>query len=256
MFWNGAATEIVGAGEGAVLTGFYGDYAAKYSNLTIDGNSNGYGGSNDPIDATFENCTLVDFDYIYLSQKSATGLVINFDDNTSTNIYYPVYASASDASYSYTFSKCEFPEGSSVRAFSEGVNILDKDGNPIKETLYAYGWNDPDDDPDEGWIYKDGIEKITDIPEAVRKGETGYYYDYLYEPRTYAFSDLALIPVFSECKYDGAAVSEKNVGKFLIYTTLWGADDTAVATTTQVKIGDKTYKRVYSKNNGWILVEQ
>ena len=254
--WNGAATEIVGAGEGAVLTGFYGDYTTKYSNLTIDGNSNGYGGSNDPIDATFENCTLVDFDYIYLSQKSATGLVINFDDNTSTNIYYPVYASASDASYSYTFSKCEFPEGSSVRAFSEGVNILDKDGNPIKETLYAYGWNDPDDDPDEGWIYKDGIEKITDIPEAVRKGETGYYYDYLYEPRTYAFSDLALIPVFSECKYDGAAVSEKNVGKFLIYTTLWGADDTAVATTTQVKIGDKTYKRVYSKNNGWILVEQ
>ena len=251
--WTGAANEIVGAGKGAVLTSFNnGDYAVKYSNLTSDGNNNGYGSSNDPIDATLENCTLVDFNYLYLSQKSATGLVIKFDTNTNTNIYYPVYAGASDASYSYTFSKCEFIEGSSVRAFSEGVNILDKDGNPIKQTLYYYGW----DDPDEGWIYKSGIEKITDIPEAVRKGETGYYGSYLYEPRTYDFTDLALIPAFSECKYDGSAVSEKNVGNFLSYTSLWGADDTEVATTTQVKIGDKTYKRVYSKNNGWILVEE
>ena len=254
---NGAfANEIVGEGKGAIVD--FGNTiwdmmnAGAYTNVALDGNNNTFGGSNDPVETIFTNCTLDNFNGLYLSQESATGLVFK----SATDVYYPVYASATDDSYTYTFTKCEFAAGTDVYAFAEGVNILDKDGKPIKQTLYAYGWDDPDDDPDQGWINKSGIEKLSDIPEAVRKGETGYYYSYLYEPRTYDFTDLALIPAFSECKYNGAAVSEKNVTNFLTFNSLWGINDTAVATTTQVKIGDKTYKIVYSKNNGYVLVEQ
>ena len=226
--------------------------ADAYTNVTIDANYTSFGDSNDPVSTVFKNCTLENFNRLYLSQESATGLIFT----TGTDVYYPVYASASDKSYTYTFTKCEFAAGSKVYAFAEGINILDKDGKPIKQTLYAYGWDDPDDDADLGWISKNGIEKITDIPEAVRKGETGYYYSYIYEPRTYDFKDLELIPSFSECKYDDVAVSDKNITNFLAFNSLWGESGDAVAETNSVKIGDKIYKRVYSKNEFYILIEQ
>ena len=253
---NGAAAkEIVGAGKGATVK-FNNIWempnAVAYTNVTIDANNNGFGDSNNPVETTFTNCTFENLNYLYLAQKSATGLVFK----SAATVYYPVYTSASDASYTYTFTKCEFSANSNVTAFAEGVNILDKDGKPIKKTYYAYGWDDPNDDPDQGWISKNEIEKFSDIPEAVRKEETGYWYSYIYEPRTYDFEDLELIPAFSECKYDGVAVSDKNVDNFLSFNSLWGENGEAVAETNYVEIGDKLYKRVYSKNQGYILVEQ
>lgn len=97
---------------------------------------------------------------------------------------------------------------------------------------------------------------MSDIPEAVRKGETGSYWSYTYEPKVYAFTDLALIPSFKTCKVADVALTDKNVGDVLSYTSLTGADGADVATTTQVKINDKLYKRIYTKTDSWILVEE
>jgi len=259
--WNGAATEIVGAGKGAVLTRFYGDYAVKYSNLTIDGRARSTGSSNK---ATFEKCTLADFSSIYFAQASAKDLkftYVNYNgDNAetlSTSIYYPVNASATDISFSYPFESCEFAKNVRVNAYSDGVNVLDKDGNPIKKTLYA--WDKYNTTTGIWETQASGLEKLTDIPDSVRMGNTNpptSWWSYNYEPKVYAFDNLELIPSFKSCKFDGKDATSLNVDQFLNWTTLYGAEQTKVATTTEVIIDGKLYKRVYTKANGWILVEQ
>lgn len=256
---EGYVNEVVGEGEGANVD--YGwsinDFGrgTSFSNVTLDGNNEQLGSSDEPTESTFTNCTLVDFWRIYMGQDSATGLKFTFDNYTSTRVFYPVYADADDLAYSYEFSKCEFAPGVRVDAYAEGDNVLDKNGDPIKQTMYHYEWDNPDDDPDQGWI-AENVEKLTDVPAAVRKGETGWYYPYPYEPRVYSFDGLELVPSFSECKYNDKAVSDKNVTSFLIWTELDGEDGTAVAETNYVQIGDKLYKRIWTKTNGTILVEQ
>jgi len=248
---NGYANEIVGAGTGAVLTRYYSESPAKYSNLTIEGRNNWYSA----VKSTFDNCTLNNFNGLYLNQAAASKVKFTLDDGNSLSLYYPVTASASDASFKYPFTECEFADGTTIRAYGEGTNVLGKDGKPIKETLYQYGYWDADGN----YQYKDGLEKLTDIPDSVRMNTVtngSWFGSYEYEPKVYAFSDLSLIPSFKTCKFDATAVSEKNVASFLNFNSLTGEDGKAVATTTEVEIDGKLYKRIYTKTNGYILVEQ
>ena len=256
--WGGAAKEIVGAGNGAFLTRIDGlDQATKYSNLTIQGRNYGY-----TFKGTFDNCTLNDFNSLYLTQASASKLKFTKSEGNTytTNVYYPVTAGAGDASFKYSFSECEFGEYTKVYAWGEGTNVIGKDGNPIKETLYAYEYYDYDKS-DGSWVYKyvSGVEKLTDIPDSIRMGTTTKYssfWTYVYEPKIYVFNDLSLIPSFSKCKTVGKDVSDKNVSDFLSYNSLTGEDGKAVATTTEVEIDGKLYKRIYTKTNGYILIEE
>jgi len=246
------ANEIVGAGNGAVLGNFRGgSTSAKFTNLTIDGGNMWYGTE---LKAKFEKCTLQDFRSIYLT-SAAKELKFTHENGTLTSIYYVVDAPADAASFKFPFEKCEFATGTTIYPYTEGENVLDKEGKPIKETLYWYNWNDPNDDPDQGWIYKNGLEKITDIPEAVRKGETGSYGTYTFEPKVIPYTAIVLNPAFTECKYDGVAVSTKNLDDFLsMWTNLVDEDGNDVSTNRPV-IGDKTYKFI-NTSEGWIFVEQ
>ena len=247
---NGAmAAEIVGAGNGAYLKNFNSNSTAKYSNLTIYGNNRWY-----TAKGTYEKCTMLDFSGITLTQASATGLKFTQDKTTWTDIEFPVTAGADATSFKYTFDSCEFPEKSKVYAWAEGDPVLDKDGNPIKKELYEYYYNDPKD----GWKWVSDVEKFTDIPDSIRMGTTkdySVYYKYTYEPKVYNFKDLKIVPAFKSCKYNSVAVSDKNALKFVAFNSLSGADGKEVATTTQVEIEGKLYKRI-STTAGYLLIEE
>jgi hypothetical protein len=248
---NAQANEIVGAGKGAVLTRYYNGSPAKYSNLTIQGRNNGYS----DVKSTFDNCTLNNFNSLYLNQTTASKLKFTQDDGNYTAVYFPVTAGAGDATFKYSFSECEFAKNLNVYAYAEGTNVLDKNGNPIKETLYAYQYVDADGN----YQYVNGIEKLTDIPDSIRMNTTKNYsnfWTYTYEPKVYEFSDLSIIPSFAKCKYDGKDVSDKNIFNFVSFNSLSGKDGKAVATTTEVEIDGKLYKRIWTKTNGYILLEQ
>ena len=248
---NGAwAAEIVGAGNGAVLKNFNGSSTAKYSNLTINGSSNWY-----TVKGTYDKCTLVDFAGIWLTQASATGIKFTRDAVASTDIYFPVTATSDATSFKYTFDSCEFADNTDVYAWAEGENVLDKDGNPIKKTYYEYYYNDATD----GYKWVSDLENFTDIPDSIRMNTTNFYsawYKYTYEPKVYKFKDLNIVPSLKSCKYNSVAVSDKNALNLLEFNSLTGEEGKAVATTTQCEIDGKLYKRIWSKTNGYILVEQ
>ena len=256
--WGGFANEIVGAGTGAVLTRLEGsaDAATKYSNLTIEGRNRWY--SN--VKSAFESCTLNNFNGLYLTQGSASKLKFTLDDGNNTYLYFPVTAGASDDSYKYSFNECEFAKNVTINAWGEGTNVLDKDGKPIKETLYAYEYQKYDSETGTwSWQYENGIEKLTDIPDSIRMGTTTKYsnfWTYEYEPKVYEFDNLSIIPSFTKCKYNDKAVSDKNVTDFVGFNSLTGKDNKAVATTTEVEIDGKLYKRIWTKTDGYILLEQ
>ena len=256
--WGGFANEIVGAGTGAVLTRLegYADAATKYSNLTIEGRNRWYG----TVKSAFESCTLNNFNDLRLTQGSASKLKFTLDDGNNMSLYFPVTAGANDASFKYSFSECEFAENVDIYAWGEGTNVIGKDGNPIKETLYAYNYRDYNTETGNWeWKYVDGIEKLTDIPDSIRMNTTTYrsdFWTYTYEPKVYEFSDLSIVPSFSKCKYNSKDVSDKNATDFVQFNSLTGKDGKDVATTTEVEIDGKLYKRIWTKTDGYILLEQ
>ena len=250
--------EVVGEGDTGAKVDYLGifnsDAETSFKNVTIDGG--GYSDGGTIVKATFESCTLVDFRNIVLGQASAKKLVFDQDNFTYTNVYYVVDADASDASFKYAFDSCEFTSDTTIEPYAEGKNVLDKNGDPIKETLYGYWWDNPDDDPDLGWQRVMGVEKLSDIPASVRKEETGWYWSYNFEPKVIPFEDLTMIVSLTKCKIDGKDVTTKNVGSAVnLYAGLWDADGNQVAY-TKVEIDGKLYKLITNTSEGAILVEE
>ena len=251
VYVNGAwANEIVGAGKGAVLGNFNASAPAKYSNLTIDGGDANYGTG---MKATFEKCTLKDFRSIYM-KSAAKEIKFTHDVSTYTNLYYVVDAPADATSFKFSFEKCEFATNTSINPYTAGENVLDKNGNPIKQTLYRYGYYDKGTD----WKTVTGVEKFTDIPDSIRMGTTkqySYYTSYNYEPKVIPYTNIVLNPSLKECKYDGAAVTNKNATQIIsMWNNLQDADGKDVSVTKPI-IDDKVYKYI-NTSAGWILIEE